>query len=43
MAGEENLSFYWIDGLCHYEVAKQLKLIPKEQKLINQSYLFVYN
>jgi len=35
-------SFYWMDGICHWDIAKQLKLIPKSQKLIDQSYIFYY-
>jgi hypothetical protein len=23
---EEGYKFYWIDGVCHFEVGKQLKL-----------------
>jgi hypothetical protein len=35
--------YYWIDGICHFEVGKQLKLAPKGAKLIDKSFLFLYN
>lgn len=35
--------YYWIDGLCHFEVGKQLKLTPKGSNNIERSYLFMYN
>jgi len=40
---DENVKFYWIDGICHFEVGKQLKLAEKGSKLIDKSYLFLYN
>lgn len=35
-------NFVWIDGICHWDVAKQLKLLGKKQKVIDRSYLFYY-
>ena len=40
---DENVKFYWIDGICHFEVAKQLKLVERGSKNIERSYLFLYN
>ena len=39
---EEGYNFFWIDGICHYEVGKQLKMTEKGAKLIDRSYLFPY-
>lgn len=33
----------WIDGICHWDVARQLKLLKKKEKVIDRSYVFYYN
>ena len=40
---DEPFKYYWIDGTCHFEVGRQLKLTPKGQKNIDKSFLFLYN
>lgn len=39
---DSGFKFHWIDGICHYEIAKQLKLTEKGSKLIDRSHLFLY-
>lgn len=40
---ESGYKFYFIDGICHWEVARQLKLLDKSSKIIDRSYLFYYS
>jgi len=40
---EQGFKFYWIDGICHYEIGKQLKIVEKGSKLIDRSYLFYFS
>jgi hypothetical protein len=39
---EEGFKYYWIDGKCHFEIGKQLKLVEKGAKTIDRSFLFLY-
>ena len=31
---DEGYKFYWIDGICHFDVPKQLKFLKKKEKVI---------
>ena len=42
MFEEEGYKFYWIDGICHWDIAKQLKILKKKEKVIEKSYIFFY-
>lgn len=40
---EELFRFVWIDGICHWDVPRQLKILKKKEKVIDRSYIFFYN
>lgn len=40
---EEQFKFVWIDGICHWDIPKQLKILKKKEKTIDRSYVFLYD
>lgn len=39
---EDQFKFVWIDGICHWDIAKQMKILKKKEKVIDRSYVFFY-
>ena len=42
MFAEEGYKFFWIDAICHWDVAKQLKILKKKEKVVDKSNVFMY-
>jgi hypothetical protein len=39
---DQDFKFYWINGLCHFEIGKQLKIVDRKNKFIEKSYVMFY-